>query len=97
MFYVVLIFFLLFSQLDARAANPSYSKTIECAAARAEFEARFTRLQNKYLSLNQISVSDENKPTWDWGRKKQAVYLLHGFIGTPEEMSALGKKLKLQK
>jgi pimeloyl-ACP methyl ester carboxylesterase len=93
MSYFILNIFLLFSQLQTQAIAPLYSKTSACAQAQDNFQKRFDRLQKKYLSYSDKVVSTENKPTWTWGRKKQAIYLLHGFIGTPEEMTGIAAQL----
>lgn len=92
----VMMFFVLFSHLETEAFSPSYAKTPNCAAARKNFMNRFAQLKEKYHNLSEVDVSEENSPTWNWGRKKQAVYLLHGFIGTPNEMSALAVKLQVK-
>lgn len=84
----------MFSRFEASALEPTYSKSEVCQKAQKKFENRFTQLQKKYQRLDTVSVSDENKPSWVWGRKRQAVYLLHGFIGTPNEMSAVALKLQ---
>lgn len=71
-------------------------KLSTCELAKSGFESDFIQLQSEYKNLNNESVTDENKPTWTWGhgkRKKQIVYLLHGFIGTPEEMRVTAELL----
>lgn len=91
MFYLVIsvVFFSSFSW----SATPAYSQSSECTEAYKIFQNQLTSLEDKYRSFSNISISDENKPRWNWGKKKKAVYLLHGFIGTPEEMADAAKRL----
>lgn len=85
-----LIFILIIGLLSAHSETVfARGKLSPCEVAKNEFENAFIELQNEYKTVYNESVASENQPTWTWGhgeRKKQIVYLLHGFIGTPEEM-----------
>lgn len=65
-----------------------------CESAYQNFQKRFSTLEMKYATISDTTISGLNKPSWTWGRKKQAVYLLHGFIGSPEEMSQAANQLQ---
>lgn len=72
----------------------SWGQSSECLNSKAQFEQRFARLSAKYKKFSKEDFKSENKPSWTWGRKKQAVYLLHGFIGTPHEMEKIATILR---
>lgn len=64
-----------------------------CAAAEKSFNLKYKNLQKNYAKISQQQVIEKNKPTWVWGDNDEAVYLLHGFIGSPYEMSSLAQSL----
>ena len=68
-----------------------------CEKIQAEFDHRSNSLFKKYEQINpDFILHEENKPTLSCGEKNEAVYLLHGFIGTPEEMSDVAEALKIK-
>ncbi|MBC7420234.1 MAG: alpha/beta hydrolase [Bdellovibrio sp.] len=90
MFLFNFIFFILFhSQASATSGA--------CQIAELGFKKRFTQLEKQYAKYSDTKVLLANQPTWSWGKnKKEVVYLLHGFIGTPEEMSVVAEKLSAE-
>lgn len=90
----ILVFNLLFQSQAHASKSPA---SIRCDNAAIEFNNRFTALEKRYLRYSKQAVRFENKPTWTASRtitkNSEAVYLLHGFIGTPEEMSTLAQSL----
>ncbi len=88
------LFMILLLHLPAWSRLAPYEQNPNCSVAYKNFNKRFKRLEQKYKKISLAPVSDENKPTWSWGTNHNAVYLLHGFIGSPEEMSNLAKKLE---
>lgn len=83
-----IFFFLIQTQLDA-----TESLTVICDQAKLSFEKRFSDLENKYRRISNFPMLAENKPHWTVGTKNEAVYLLHGFIGTPFDFKLTIDKL----
>lgn len=66
-----------------------------CQQIQAEYAQRLNSLFNKYEQIEaDFKFGEENEPELFCGSNKEAVYILHGFIGTPEEMSRVAQGLK---
>lgn len=66
-----------------------------CQQIQAEYDQRLNSLFNKYEQIEaEFIFREENGPELFCGDNKEAVYILHGFIGTPEEMSRVTQGLK---
>lgn len=66
----------------------------DCQKAESNFYKNFELLEKQYSLLSNDPIIKSNQPSWSNGQNGEAVYLLHGFIGSPEEMSKLAKSLK---
>ncbi len=90
MIVFVLVAYFYAAETEANSWQPSE----KCLAAETSFLKAFRKLQAQYRNYSNIEMLDENKPTWHWGHLPEAVYLSHGFIGTPEEMASTAKALE---
>lgn len=91
------LFLILFQLQPTRARallNTAEAASRACQKSEVEFNKRFTQLEKQYLTISKQKVISANRPTWRWGRNKnEAVYLLHGFIGSPHEMAPVANLL----
>lgn len=83
----------LFSSFFIYNAQAEQTTPTACELAKLSFEKRFSDLENKYRLISNFPLLEENKPYWHIGTKNEAVYLLHGYIGTPFDMKAAADKL----
>lgn len=67
--------------------SPPTNRSAACEKAYADFNLKFENLEKTYALYTKEKVIAENKPSWIWGTNNQAVYLLHGFIGTKYDLS----------
>ena len=60
-----------------------------------ETENQTQALERKYLSIDsdEDSIQEINRPFVLKGSKREAVFLVHGFMGSPEEMRAIAQKI----
>ena len=65
-----------------------------CHSLKQQYDKKIESLFHKYQSFNSNLVLQENRPSFYCGHLDEAVYILHGFIGTPEEMSKIATSLK---
>ncbi|OFZ28991.1 MAG: hypothetical protein A2622_12900 [Bdellovibrionales bacterium RIFCSPHIGHO2_01_FULL_40_29] len=89
----VLFFLILYHLHTVSAAPLAWQKTSACTTAQKQFISNFSDLERAYKTHSTEQFLSENKPTWTWGKKSEAIYLSHGFIGTPEEMSPVAEAL----
>lgn len=61
----------------------------------AEIEAEFDHFENYARSIDSdfTEVRADNRPGYGLGTKKEVVFLIHGFMGTPFEMAPIARKL----
>lgn len=69
----------------------------------SETEAQTERLEKKYTALDRIGmdyfgnqIAEINRPHVLKGSKREVVFLVHGFMGSPQEMTAIAERLNAE-
>lgn len=92
--------FLLFLSLVICFIAPlnTHAQTIQATSCLGQFivdiEAQTVQLEKKYAKIDDDfqSIADQNRPFVLKGSKKELVILVHGFMGSPDEMRPLAEK-----